>query len=154
MDKIKLIKKVIIKMLEVNTANLTLHKTFVEKQEEKDGLDHLIENTNHAIEVVKNVKHEDILVSIYNTFMAGKDTYFVMLSQNIVKNVEKWDMSEEGYQEFKKLDEEAREQFKKEQEEKKKQQEVIEQAKKEGKKIEYIYKDGKMIPSIVEPKKN
>ena len=141
-------------MLEVNISNLTLHKTFVEKQEEKDGLDRLIENTNHAIEVVKNVKHEDILVSIYNTFMAGKDTYFVMLSQNIVKNVEKWDMSEEGYQEFKKLDEEAREQFKKEQEEKKKQQEVIEQAKKEGKKIEYIYKDGKMIPSIVEPKKN
>ena len=61
---------------------------------------------------------------------------------------------EKGFQEFVKLEQEAKAQSQKDYEEKLEQQKIIQKAKEEGKKIEMILQDGKLKPIIVGDKTN
>lgn len=153
--QINQIKEIIISLLKVNLANIEFQKSISKEKEHRKTFTRLIQHTNKSIELVRNIKHLDILTSLYNTFASGKEAFYITLSENVYKNVAKWDSSEEGHQEFVKLEQESKAQYEREQKEKKEKQLAIEKAKQEGKKIEWTMNEkGKLEQTIVEEKVN
>ena len=150
------LKKLFVGMMETTIDVLNFQMTLAKEQKDISGIKKLIRTTTKAIDIIKNVQHYEILVSLYNSFVNGKETYFVAMTRTIVsKNtITKWDKSERGFKLFKELEKEAIAKSEKELEEKRKENEMLEQAKKEGKKVELLYKDGKVKRVIVEEKTN
>ncbi len=153
-QQINKIKDIVLAMLKVNIANLEFQKGVSAVKEHKKTFNKLINHTIKSMELVRNIKHEDILVNIYNSFIHGHEAFYIALSESVYKNVKRWDTTAIGYQEFKKLEKEAIEKTDKETEEKKKIAETIKKAKEEGKKIEYMFVDGHIKPVIVDDKLN
>lgn len=152
--KMNRLKDVIIQMIKVNIDVLRFNLLLDNDPEHKKTYRKLIYHAKQGIETIKSVEHIEILASIYNTFMTGKEQFYVILSENIYKNVKRWDKTEEGFQEFLKLDEEGRKQFEEEKQERLKTQEAIKKAREEGKKIEMTIQNGKIVPVVVEEKPN
>lgn len=113
-----------------------------------------IRQSKRALKLIKDINHVEILTSLYNTFVVGKETYFVTLPKVIDKRVKRWDTTKTGFEEFLKLEDEAKIKSKEEFEEREKQRKMVEQAKKEGKKVEMVLKDGKIVPVVVDQPKN
>lgn len=143
-------------MLATNYSIMNFQKTIAETDEQRRKLGKIMKQTQTAMEIVKKIKHYEILVSLYNTFVASRESYFVMLSSTIYspKTIKHWDNSEKGFKEFLELDKQARAKSQQEYEEKVKQQELIQKAKEEGKKVEMVYENGKLKPIIVDDKAN
>lgn len=135
---------------------LRFQLTLTQKEEEIKGIKKLIKKCDKAQEIIASVKHIEILVSLYNSFIAHKENYYVLLSSTITsKNTfTRWDRTEKGFKEFLECEKLARAKSKEEYEQKQKQQEMLKKAKEEGKKIEFAYKDGKLEPIIVSDKPN
>ena len=152
--QINKIKDIVIAMLKVNIANLEFQKSVSEVKEHKKTFTKLINHTIKSMELVRNIKHEDILVNIYNSFVHGHEAFYIALSESVYKNVKRWDTTAIGYKEFKELEKEAIEKTDKEIAEKKKLADTIKKAKAEGKKIEYMFVDGHIKPVIVDDKLN
>ena len=152
--QINKIKDIVIAMLKVNIANLEFQKSVSAVKEHKKTFTKLINHTIKSMELVRNIKHEDILVNIYNSFVHGHEAFYIALSESVYKNVKRWDTTAIGYKEFKELEKEAIEKTDKEMEEKKKLAETITKAREEGKKIEYMFVDGHIKPVIVDDKLN
>lgn len=150
------LKKIFVSMLETNIAIMKLQITLTEKQEEIKGLKKFINQSRKAITIINSVMHYEILISLYNTFVNGKETYFMTLCKTInnKKTIVRWDRTQKGFKEFIALEAEAKAKGKAEYEKKMKEKELIEKAKKEGKKIEMVYADGKLQPRIVEEQLN
>jgi len=150
------LKEIFIKMLETNISVLEFQKTMTQKDNEKKGIDSWIKKSKQGISVIKNVKHYEILVSLYNTYMNGKEPYYILLCNSITSEdtIKKWDKTEEDFKEFLKQEEEARKQCEEETKEKKENAEFIKKAKADGKKVEMMFKDGKLKPVLVEEKAN
>lgn len=110
----------------------------------------LMRKFKKAKNIVNKINHIEILASLYNSFVSGKESYFAVLCASIIKNVEKWDTTKKGFEEFMALEEEARAKFKEESEERTKTQETIRQAREKGQKIEMVFENGKIIPVVVE----
>ena len=153
-NQINKIKDILITMLRVNIANLEYQKSVSKVKKHRQTFDNLIEHTNKSISLIRNCKHYDIIADLYNSFVGGKETFYIALSECVYKNVEKWDTSEEGYQEFIRLQKEAIEKSNAEEEEKQRMKETFENARKQGKKVEWMYADGHIKPVIVEEKPN
>lgn len=153
-NQINKIKDIVIAMLKVNIANLEFQKSVSDVKEHKKTFTKLINHSIKSMELVRNIKHEDILVNIYNSFVHGHEAFYIALSESVYKNVKRWDTTDKGYQEFKELEKEAIEKTDKEIAEKKKLAETIKKAKEEGKKIEYMFVDGHIKPVIVDDKLN
>lgn len=150
------LKALLISILQANEKIMVFHKTLTEDKKAIQVINKSIKQSRKAIEIISQVKHIEILNSLYNALVSGKENYFALFGSVILakNNVVKWDTTEKGFQEFLRLEAEAKAKSKKEYEEKLKQQEMIKKAKEEGKKIEYAYKDGKLQPLIVEDKPN
>lgn len=150
------LKHLFVNMLETSISILEFQITLTTEENDRKGIRKIINSTRKAIDIINNVQHYEILVSLYNSFVNGKETYFVALTRTIISpnTIQKWDKSERGFKLFKKLEVEAIEKSEKEMQEKKAEQERIEQAKKEGKKVELLYRDGKVKRVIVEEKAN
>lgn len=150
------LKKIFVNMLNLNISIMNFQITLTDKQEEIKGLKRIIKKTEKAIELINSVVHYEILVSIYNSFVNGKEPFYVaFLSSISAKNTVKyWDRTKKGFKEFLKMEKDAKEKTDKEYAEKRKVKETIEKAKKEGKKIEMMYVDGKIKPVIVNEKPN
>ena len=148
------IKDIVIAMLKVNIANLEFQKSVSSVKEHRNTFNKLINHSIKSMELVRNIKHEDILVNIYNSFVHGHEAFYIALSESVYKNVKRWDTTISGYKEFKKLEKEAIEKTDKEMQEKKELAETIKKAKAAGKKIEYMFIDGHIKPVIVEEKPN
>ena len=153
-NQLNKIKDIIIQMIKVNIANLEFQKTMSSVKEHRKTFTKMIHHSEKSIEIVRNLKHNDILASIYNSFVFGKEAYFITLNESIYKNVQKWDATEKGYKEFKELERNAKEQSEKELQEKREMAETIKKAKENGQKIEYLFENGKIRPVVVEEKKN
>lgn len=153
-QQINKIKDIVLAMLKVNITNLEFQKSVSSVKEHRKTFNRLINHSIKSMELVRNIKHEDILVNIYNSFIHGHEAFYIALSESVYKNVKRWDTTEEGYKEFKKLEKEGIEKTDKEIAEKKKIAETIKKAKEEGKKIEYMFVDGHIKPVIVEEKPN
>lgn len=147
-NKINKIKDILISMLMVNIYNLEYQKSMTNVKKYKNSFTTMILHTNKAISLIRNCKHFDILADLYNAFVAGRETFFIALSESVYKNVEKWD-TEEGHKEFIELQKDAIEKSNAEEEEKKKIVETIQKAKEEGKKIQFVYDKGKITPVAV-----
>lgn len=149
------LKRVFVKMLETNIEIMKFQATLTDKKEEKKGLLNLAKKSETAIEIVKEIEHVELLISLYNMYINKKEAYFISICGSICsKEMKKWDKTEKGFKEFLKLEQEAVSEYNQKQEESKKQAEMIQNAKKEGKKVEYIFKEGKLKPVIVEDKPN
>lgn len=146
------LKAIFTKMLETNIEIMNFQITLTKKEDEIRGLKKFIRYTKKAIDIVNSVKHQDILISLYNAFLNGKETYFMSLVRTVNNKdtITKWDKSEKGYKEFLKLEEEARAKSKEEYEKKLAEQKAIQEARASGKKVEMVYENGKLTPRIVE----
>lgn len=146
------LKAIFTKMLETNIEIMLFQITLTKKEEEIRGLKKFIRNTKKAIEIVNSVKHQDILISLYNAFVNGKETYFMSLVRTITNKdtILKWDRSEKGFKEFIKLENEAKAKTQAELEKKLAEQKAIQEAKASGKKVEMVFENGKLTPRIVE----
>lgn len=148
------LQKIFIKLLESEIEILQFQKSISKSQKDKDGLRKMINHGRKAIKTICDLKHTEILVSLYNSFISQKETYFVMIEKTInSKKTKYWDTTKKGFQEFLKLELQAKAQSDKEIEERKKQQEIIAKAKADGKKIEMVFENGKLKPVIVEDNK-
>lgn len=148
----ELLKKIFVLMLETNAQIMRFQLTLTEKPEDIKGLKKFIKQSEKAIEIVNSIVHYEILVSLYNTFINGKETYFVTLCKTVnnKQTIIKWDRTKKGFDLFLKLESEAKAKSKEEYEKKLAQQEMIKKAKEEGKKIEMVLIDGKLQPRIVD----
>lgn len=143
-------------MLDSEIAIMDFQLTLATEDEHIKGIKKVIKDSEKAKNIVTNITHYEILVSLYNAFINGKESFYVMLSSTInSKNkVIYWDRTKKGFQEFIRLEQEAKAQSQKDYEEKLEQQKIIQKAKEEGKKIEMVFENGKLKPIIVEDKTN
>ena len=143
-------------MIATTKEILNFQLTLSNDIENTKGIKKLIKECEKAQEIVTNITHLEILVSLYNTFINGKETYFVTLSKMITnKNtIQKWDRTEKGFKLFQELENQAKAKTQEEYNKRLEQQEMIKKAKEQGKKIEMVYVDGKLQPRIVEEKSN
>lgn len=148
------LKKIFFTMLETNIEIMRFQITLTDDKNEIKGLKKFIRDSEKAIEIVTSITHYEILVSLYNTFISGKETYFTTLCKTInnKNTIVKWDRTEKGFKLFQKLESDAKARSKAEYEKKMQEQEMIRKAKEEGKKVEMVYVDGKLQPRIVEEK--
>ena len=150
------LKRVFNCMLDSEIAIMDFQLTLATEDEHIKGIKKVIKDSEKAKNIVTNITHYEILVSLYNAFINGKESFYVMLSSTInSKNkVIYWDRTKKGFQEFIRLEQEAKAQSQKDYEEKLEQQKIIQKAKEEGKKIEMVFENGKLKPIIVEDKTN
>lgn len=148
------LKNIFTKLLETEISVLEFQKSISKTEKDRKGLNKMIRDGKKAIRIVRDLKHTEILVSLYNSFLNKKETYFIMISKTInSKETLKWDKSELGFKEFLDLEAQAHAESQKEFEEKQKQLQSIAQAKKDGKKIQMVFENGKLTPVIVEEPK-
>ena len=143
---------IMIKIMETSIEIATMRKNLTKDEKLKANCDKVIRENKKAIRYLPSIKHQDIIVSLYNSFVTRAEVSFFCLLAPVVnhKNTHKWDGSEDGYKEFLALEEEAKEIAKQkaiENEEKKKK---FEEAKARGDKIEMMYnpKTKKLEPII------
>lgn len=150
------LKNVFINLLETEISLMLLHKTLTSDEKALKIVAHKIQQAKKSIRIINEIQHIEILQSLYNSFLGGKEVFFAYIPATLLanNNVKRWDTSEKGFQEFLKLDAEAKAKSKQEYEERLKQQELLKKAQEQGKKVEYVMKDGKMQPFIVEDKPN
>lgn len=149
------LKYILVSMLEVDLQIMKFQLTLAKDTNDKKGLKKFIQQIIKAQDVIYNIKHYEILVSLYNAFINGKETYFHTLCKVVnSKDTKRWDNTQKGFKEFLELENQAKAKSKEEYERRLKQQEMIKQAKEQGKKVEMVYIDGKLQPRIVEEKPN
>lgn len=150
------LKRVFATMLDSEIAIMEFQLTLASEKEHIKGIRKVIKNSLKAKEIVTSITHFEILASLYNAFVNGKESFYVMLSSTIIsKNkVTYWDRTKKGFKEFIALEEQAKAQTQKELDERLAQQEMIKKAQEEGKKIEMVYENGKLKPIIVDNKTN
>jgi len=137
-------------------AILNFQLTLTNNEKALKSIKKLMKDCDNAHEIIAGIDHIEILISLYNSFISQKESYYVMLSQTINRKrlINRWDKTEKGFKEFVELENQARAKSKQDFEERQRLQETIQQAKEQGKKVEMIYKDGKLQPTIVEDKPN
>lgn len=150
------LKETLVNILVANKSLMRFHKTLTNDEKALKVINKSIKQTDRAIEIIWSVKHIEILESLYNTLLSGKENYFVLFATLITRKntIIKWDKTDKGFQEFLKLEEQAKAKSKEEYEKRLKQQEIIKKAQEDGKKIEMVYVNGKLEPHIVEEKAN
>ena len=150
------LKAVFNRLLDTEIAIMQFQLTLASEDEHIKGIKKVIKDSEKANKIVTSITHYEILVSLYNAFVNGKESFYVMFSATVnAKNkVTYWDRTKKGFQEFIALEQQAKAQSQKDYEERLKQQEIIKKAKEEGKKIEMVFQDGKLKPIVVEEKSN
>lgn len=146
--------KIIKKVLETNIELMIYYKHCATDEKSKKVCNKSIKQTRRSLEKLPHIKHIEILQSLFNAIVGGKEFIFVSAGSLVGgKNVEKWDSTEKGFKEFIKLEEESKKAYEQKVEEERKTREVVSKAKQEGKKVSFALIDGKMKPIIEdEPK--
>lgn len=153
MEKDKL-KKVFISLINVGVALFEIHLSLVEKEKDKQPLKQLLKDCKKAVDIINGIEHVEILVGLYNSFVAQQETYFALLVKTVVKKdgkrnvINYWDKTKKGFEEFLRLEKEAISKTKEELEEKEAERKAIAKAQAQGKKVEFMLVDGKMKPII------
>ena len=131
-------------------------KYLADNTADKGVCDKVIRKAKKSIYIIKNVNHVEILRSIYNTFIGGKETIFAIMvgAVNHKDTVVRWDKTEQGFKEFLDREEESKKLYEQELEKQKAKADAVKKAKEEGKKVEFVMKDGKLEPVITEEKQN
>ena len=151
----KRLKKALSSLIETTIAIMEFNLTLVKEEKDIKVTKKLIRDGKKAIETISSIKHNEILVDLYNSFLVGNMPFFVAATRtmSMPKKIKHWD-TEKGFKDFIKAQEKAFAQCDKELEEKKKEREFVEKAKAEGKNVELMYHKGKIKPVVVEEKPN
>lgn len=151
----KKLKKALSSLIETTIAIMEFNLTLVKEEKDIQVTKKLIRDGKKAIETISSIKHNEILVDLYNSFIVGNMPFFVAATRtmSMPKKIKHWD-TEKGFKDFLKAQEKAFAQCDKELEEKKKEREFVEKAKAEGKNVELMYHKGKIKPVVVEEKPN
>ena len=151
----KRLKKSLSTLIETTIAIMEFNLTLVKEEKDIKITKKLIRDGKKAIETISGIKHNEILVDLYNSFIVGNMPFFVAATRtmSMPKKIKHWD-TEKGFKDFIKAQEKAFAQCDKELEEKKKEREFVEKAKAEGKNVELMYHKGKIKPVVVEEKPN
>ena len=151
----KRLKKALSSLIETTIAIMEFNLTLVKEEKDIKLTKQLIRDGKKAIETISSIKHNEILVDLYNSFIVGNMPFFVAATRtmSMPKKIKHWD-TEKGFKDFLKAQEKAFAQCDKELEEKKKEREFVEKAKAEGKNVELMYHKGKIKPVVVEEKPN
>ena len=146
--------EIIRKVLETNIELMTYYKFFATDEKSRNVCSKSIKQTKKSLERLPHIKHIEILQSLFNAIVSGKEVIFVSAGSLVGgKNVQRWDTTEKGFKEFIKLEEESKKAYEQKVEEERKTREVVSKAKQEGKKVSFALIDGKMKPIIEdEPK--
>lgn len=145
------IKNILINLLKTEISLMEYQRRISNSNKQKYVCNKAIRQARQAITVVKDIKHSEILVSLYNVFIKHNVALFVTAGAVIGSNQTlRWDNTEEGFKEFLELESAAIEQYKKEQEERNHDREIIKSAKEQGKKIEFVLIDKKLRPVVKE----
>lgn len=140
-------------LLETNIDLMSYYKALASDDESKKTCAKSIRKSRLALEKIKKVNHIEILQSLYNTLISGKENIFVLAGSLICsKQFYYWDNTKNGFKEFMELENKAREEQEAKLEEQRKEREAIAKAKAEGKKVEMVYdpQTKKLKPSIIE----
>lgn len=149
--KRKYLVNIIRKVLETNIELMTYYKHYAVDEKSKRVCSKSIRQTRKSLEKLPHIKHIEILQSLFNAIVSGKEIIFVSAGSLVGgKNVEKWDSTEKGFKEFMKLEEGSIKKAKEKAEEEQKEREIIAKAKEEGKQVEMVYMNGKLRPMIKE----
>lgn len=151
----KRLKKALSSLIETTIAIMEFNLTLVKEEKDIRITKKLIRDGKKAIETISGIKHNEILIDLYNSFIVGNMPFFVAATRtmSMPKKIKHWD-TEKGFKDFIKAQEKAFAQCDKELEEKKKEREFVEKAKAEGKNVELMYHKGKIKPVVVEEKPN
>ena len=146
--------EIIRKVLETNIELMNYYKFFATDEKSRKVCSKSIKQTKKSIERLPHIKHIEILQSLFNAIVSGKEVIFVSAGSLVGgKNVQRWDTTEKGFKEFIKLEEESKKAYEQKVEEERKTREAVSKAKQEGKKVSFALIDGKMKPIIeYEPK--
>lgn len=154
----ELIIKCIKNLINTNLSVLDLHKTIFKKNKESMvAIEKNIRISKKALRNIEKIQHIEILRSIYQNVISGKEAVFAFAPALInSKKCKYWDTTKKGFEEFTILENEANEIAKKKLEQQIKEQQMVEQAKKEGKKVEYVYDntEKRNKPMIIEENNN
>jgi len=151
--KINNLKSLISSMIIVAQKIIEFQQDNDNDPKHKNTYTKLLRHCKSAYNLVWSCQHIEILASLYNSFVSGKEQYYIILTESIYKNVKKWDTTKKGFEEFLELDRQAREKYNEERDERIKQQEMIKKAREEGKKIDFVFENGKLIPVVLEENK-
>lgn len=151
----KYLVNVIKKVLETNIELMTYYKGIAIDEKSKRVCSKSIRQTQKSLEKLPHIKHIEILQSLFNAIVSGKEVIFVSAGSLVGgKNVQRWDTTKKGFEEFIKLEEESKKAYEQKVEEERKTREVVSKAKQEGKKVSFALIDGKMKPIIEEEPKS
>ena len=140
-------------ILRANISLMSFYKDISTNKESSDICEKSIAQCEKGIKTINKIKHIEILRSLFNKIVSGKEYYFAMCgSLCSFEKIKTWDTTKKGFKEFILLEKQAQDEAKKEFEEKQRQKEFVENAEKEGKQVEMIYdeKTKTMKPIIVE----
>lgn len=149
MDKRTEIIKVLNKTIDLCEELCKFNKILVNDKTKNPTFNKFLKNCDKARKYLLQIKHEDLLVSIYNNIFKGKESVFSIAPSLINHKQIKYFDTVKGHKEFVELEKQALEEEKVKFEEAQKQREEISKAKAEGKEIQFVYKNGKMQPVIV-----
>ena len=104
------LKSVFASLLDSEIAIMNFQLTLASEEEHIKGIKKVIKDSEKAKRIIYGIVHYEILVSLYNAFVNGKESFYVMLSSTInSKNkVTYWDRTKKGFQEFIALEEMAK----------------------------------------------
>lgn len=149
------LKKMLVSLAETNIAIMEFNLTLVKNQADIKITKDLIKMSKKAIKMINSVQHNEILVDLYNSFVAGNMPLFITFVRTItLSKIKRWDNTKKGYKEFLEARAAAIAKTEEELKAKKEEQERIAKARAEGKNVELMYKDGKVKYVIVEEKPN
>ena len=146
-------KKIIIikNILKLHIDIVLMRKCALKDEKAIAVCDKCIRDSKKALRNIDNIKHKDIIESLYNTLVTKNETWFYFFAPLINgKNVKRWDTTKKGYEEFLTLEKEAKEIAKQKAEEQAEKKKKLEEAKARGDKVEMLYnpKTKKIEPII------
>ena len=149
---------VIIKYLELNIENCKFMKRlYASNKEATKVINKSINQSKKALEEIYHINHIEVLRALYADCV-GQVQGHLMVGGTLItaKTTYNFDKTEEGFEEFKRIQEENRLLHETKMKEQKENAELIKKAKEEGKKVEYVYDpvSKKARPMIVEENNN
>ena len=144
----------------VLTTTISIMTYYVAITEDKKGKDIFrksIKQCKKGLKLIKTISHIEILKSMFNKIITGKEYYYVM-SGSICsyEKIKTWDNTKKGFEDFLKLEIEGMRQAEQEWKEQESQKEFVRKAQEEGKQVEMVFDDKtkKLKPVIIEEKSN
>lgn len=154
MDKVKELKNVLDWFILANIQLVKYHKAMCKDPTQRPQFNKFLKTCDKARENLRNLKHEELLISLYNNLFSGKEAMFTLIPALIANKQTKYFDTDKGFKVFLEMEEQAKKEYAEKMEKQRKTAEEVEKAKKEGKDVEMVFENGELKPFIVDAKEN